>query len=151
MQHTDLRDAAQKQLIVVQGYLSGAEGIWIGEEDWREQATYERDTNAWVNDPYDRVSASEIAADATALQSSAKALATITPHVLPTITDADDRLELTEAATGTLKSAAVIIENGGNPRDPDGYVISTQDLAEAMHDLWLRMETAWAIVLGAGR
>lgn len=99
--------------------------MWIDDEAWREQATYERDTNAWVDDPYDRVPASEVAEDARALHACAHALGmavSAAPHP-----DVDETLAAAQACLDALSLARRILD----PAGPDDRRLQVPEIAEA--------------------
>lgn len=134
---------AERQLAIAHDRASGAEGVWIDEDSWREQATYERDTNAWVDDPYDRVPASEVLEDARALHDCAHALGmevSNAPHP-----DVDETMAAAQACLDALDLARRVAESQGSPRGPDGRLLQVPEIAERLHDAWVALEEAWQV------
>lgn len=136
---TEIRTApaVDDQLALVQDYLLGNEGIWIDEDEWRERATYEADTNAWTDDPYDRVPSAEIAADGCALAEAIVALEALTPM------DGDDEDLLRSLQADGMTFARALVDTEGRPRRPDGWFRSVPEIAEELHSRWGELEEIW--------
>lgn len=137
MFHAPARSTPEDQLLLVQDRLLGHEGIWIEEDDWRELATYEHDTNAWVDDPYDRVSADQVVEDGQALAEAIAALRALVP------VDAEEAELLQGLRTDGLALARSLVDSGGRARGPRGHLLGVPDIAEELHRRWADLEELW--------